>query len=472
MLLFDLPNIINITKTYNLNKNIYFSSITSNSKLTNKNTIFIYNKKLDVKKDYVLEAQKNNIPAIISNIYLNNLSIPQFVVKDIDLEVETLLRNIYKNQPTKTIAVTGTNGKTSVVWYISNILKLLNYENITVGTLGYFKNGKKIHNISLTTPNYEEIYKYGYLNSKNKYFYVFEASSHALDQNRLRNYPIDIAAITNISLDHLDYHKNTSEYKKAKSKLFTKYLSKGGLAIINSKLEKILRIDKKLKEKNIKKIYFGKINNTLIKEKKFFTLIVKNKKFKIIKLNQETDIELENLECAINCCLALNINENKILKIISKVSNPPGRLQKIDYLKKKSSIIIDYAHTPDALEKILKAFVSNKIKPNLIFGCGGERDKSKRKHMGLVAKNFAKKVYVTDDNPRNENASIIRKNILKYCPNGIEIPDRKKAIKKAIDELKMHDTLIIAGKGHKNFQIVKNKKIKFNDAEIVKNFIK
>ena len=155
------------------------------------------------------------------------------------------------------------------------------------------------------------------------------------------------------------------------------------------------------------------------------------------------------------------------------LTNPPGRLQKLEYIKKKSTIIIDYAHTPDALTKVLKAHkLKNNKKPILLFGCGGERDKAKRKTMGKIANKLAIRTYITDDNPRNEDPSKIRKSILKYCHNGIEIPDRKEAIKISISELKTNQVLIIAGKGHEKYQIINNKKIKFDDYNLVKNIIK
>ncbi len=469
MQLSSLFNTINIIKTYNFNKNSYFSSVTANSKLTNKSTIFIFDKNSKSKKKYINEALKNKIPAIISNKYLRNLNIPQFVVTDINYETKLLLKKIYPSTPSNSIAITGTNGKTSVVWYISKILKLINYSNSTVGTLGYYRNGKKINDISLTTPAYEELYKYGSSDKKINNTYIFEASSHALDQNRLRDYPINIAAITNISIDHLDYHKNKANYKKAKLKLFTKYLSSNGTAVINSRIKNISTIEDKLNKKNIKIIYFGDKYISLVKKKTSYNLDIYKKKFLLKKLKISNEIELENLECAIACCLALKIDKKRILKVLSKIDNPPGRFQTINYKKKNSKIIIDYAHTPDALRRLLKSFSK---KPILVFGCGGDRDKNKRKNMGLIADRYSYKTYVTDDNPRYENASKIRKNILKFCKNGIEVPNRKTAIKKAIKELYFNDTLIIAGKGHENFQLIKNKKNKFDDFKIVKEILK
>ena len=335
MLLSNLLKNISIKKTYNFNKNKYFSSITSNSKFTNKNTLFVYDKNTKVKRIYLDEAIKNKTPAIISNKYINNLKIPQFVVSNIQLEIYSLLNKLYKNLPHKTLAITGTNGKTSVVWYISKILNSLKYNNTTVGTIGHFINGKKINDVNLTTPAYEELFKYGSSNKRKKNIFIFEASSHALEQNRLRNYPINIAAITNISSDHLDYHNTFSNYKKSKIKLFTHHLENKGFAIINSRLKITLELKNKLLKKNIQLKYFGNKSIKLIKIKDIVYLNINNKKYKLDNLKLKTNIELENLECAITCCLALNISQNKIVAVLSKVTNPSGRLETIEYKKKK-----------------------------------------------------------------------------------------------------------------------------------------
>ena len=471
MLLSNLSKIICTQKIYNFTKDNSFSYISSNSKLTDNKTIFIYNSNTKVKIKYIREVIENKVPAIISNKFIKNIKIPQFIVSNINLESEKLLKKIYKNLPSKIIAVTGTNGKTSVVWYISQILTFLKYNNSSVGTLGYFKNCSKKDEVKLTTPAYEELYKYGSSHKKEKNIYIFEASSHALDQNRLRKYQIDIAAITNISNDHLDYHKNISNYKKSKFKLFTKHLSKSGSAVINSRIKNTLSLRNKLIKNKISIKYFGRKFIYLEKKYKSIILNIYKKKYIIKKLNLNTDIELENLECAITCLLELEIKINDIISVLSKVKNPPGRLQKLNYNKKKSLIIIDYAHTPDALKRTLISLRKKSIKPNLLFGCGGERDKTKRKTMGLIAKYHANRIYITDDNPRNENPKNIRKSILKHCPNAIEIPNRKIAIKKAINDLKVNETLLIAGKGHEKVQIIKNEKIKFDDYEIAKNTI-
>tara|TARA_Y100000768_G_C23956349_1_gene673009 strand:+ start:77 stop:1504 length:1428 start_codon:yes stop_codon:yes gene_type:complete len=471
MLLSNLSKTIKILKTYNFIKNHSFNSITYNSRLTNKNTIFIIDKKLNSKKSYIIEAINNKSPAIITNKYYKFIEIPQFVVANLNKETEILLHKIHNKLSYKNIAITGTNGKTSVVWYISKILNLLNYNNSTLGTLGYYKQGKKINNINLTTPQYEELFKYGSSNTKKNNIHIFEASSHAIDQNRLRKYPVNIAALTNISSDHLDYHKNFNNYKNAKLKLFTKNLLKDGFAIINSRIKNIKKLKNNLIKKGVKVIYFGKDNIYFDRHKNKIIFNFNKKKYIINNLKLNSDIELENLECAISCCLALNIDIKKIVNTLPRINNPPGRLQEIIYTKKQSKIIIDYAHTPDALKRILISLKFNNNRPSVLFGCGGLRDKDKRKTMGLIANKYAGRVYITDDNPRTENPNKIRKNILKYCPRGKEISDRKKAILRAIKDIKYKEILIIAGKGHENLQILNNKKIKFSDYKIVKEIL-
>ncbi len=468
MLISEISKIIAISKNYNFSKDKHFHSVTSNSKLTNKNTIFIYDKNSKVKKKYVNEAIKNKTPAIITNKFLEFAKVPQFLTLNLNTSIQLLLKKIYKYMPNKTIAITGTNGKTSVVWYISQILTLLKINNSTVGTLGYYENGVKKDELSLTTPAYEELYKYG--SFKKKDIYIFEASSHALEQNRIRNYPINIAAITNISKDHMDYHENMLQYKKSKLKLFNKYLLDNNYAVINSRINNLSNLIKKLELKNQNIILFGKKVYFEKKENNIF-LNINKKKYNIKNLKLNSEIELENLECAISCCLALKINQRKIIKTLSSVINPPGRFQKIDFKKKKSTILIDYAHTPEALERTLKSYTYNNKKPVLLFGCGGDRDKTKRKLMGEIANKLSSVTYITDDNPRNENPAKIRKKILAHCPKAIEIPDRKKAIIKAIKELNKNEILIIAGKGHENYQIIKNKKYKFDDYKFAKRIV-
>ena len=226
-----------------------------------------------------------------------------------------------------------------------------------------------------------------------------------------------------------------------------------------------------LKKKKINYIVYGKKDIFFSNRKQDIILNIYKNRFKI-KNNNFSEIDIQNLECAIACCLKLNISATKIFKSIQKIKPPPGRSEIIHYKQKTSTIIIDYAHTPDALKNILISYTLRNKKPNLVFGCGGDRDKAKRKLMGKTAFSLANKVFITDDNPRNENAKNIRKEIIKYCSTAKEIPSRRKAIYEAIDKLEKNDILIIAGKGHEKVQIIKNKYTKFDDAKIVMSYLR
>ncbi len=471
MKLSEIKNIIDVKEIFDLKKNKYFSTATSNSKLVEKNSIFFYNQLSKSNKKYIKEAIYNKASALITNRKQNNINIPQFIVEDIEKQKEILLNKLYPFAPKKILAVTGTNGKTSVVWYVSKLLNNLKIKNKTIGTLGYYINGIKYADNPLTTPAYEELIKNSFSKKKNNSHFVFEASSHSLHQKRLKNLSIDVAVLTNITNDHLDYHITKAEYKKSKLALFKKHLKKDGIAIINSSIKNIAQLKNYLVKKNIKIIYFGSNNIYFLKKNDDFILHINKRKYVINNLKLNSIIELENLECAISCCIALGIDEKKIISKLKFITNPPGRLQKIKYDKKGSSIIVDYAHTPDALQKILTSQTIKNKKPSLLFGCGGDRDKDKRILMSKIASKYASKIYITDDNPRWENSKSIRKSLLKYCPNAIEIPKRKKAIQIAIKNIVFGETLIIAGKGHEKFQIIKNKKYKFDDYEIAKQLI-
>ena len=210
----------------------------------------------------------------------------------------------------------------------------------------------------------------------------------------------------------------------------------------------------------------------ITKRKKYTVIKILKKKY-IININLNSSIEFENLACAIACSLSIGVKIKKILTILKKIINPPGRLQKVLNNNKNFEVYIDYAHTPEALKEVLITKTYNNKKPNVVFGCGGDRDKGKRKKMGRIANLYANRVYITDDNPRFEDSSKIRESILKYCNNdAIEIPERKKAIIKAINDLNKNEILIIAGKGHENFQVIKDTSYPLDDYKIATKALK
>ncbi|MBO6465327.1 MAG: UDP-N-acetylmuramyl-tripeptide synthetase [Pelagibacteraceae bacterium] len=474
MLLSKISTLIDCKKIYNIKKkNTSFNFLSTNSKYIKKNSVLVINKKNNFKKKYVDESIRRGAIALITNYYFKNIKIPQFIVKDVNKSLKKLLWTLKKIPPNNIIGVTGTNGKTSVVWNISNILFLSKKNVKSYGTLGFYNNQKKIENSILTTPEYEILHQKAFTHTKkNIDEFVFEVSSHSISKQRINHFPINIAAITNISKDHLDFHKTILNYRNTKFKLFTQHLKDDGVAILNDNINGIAILKKKLKQKKIKIITYGarKSNVHCFKKNNKFYIKIFNKNF-FLKLFDYNKFELDNLSCAVGCCISIGIKNKEIINSIAKINKPRGRLQEIGKLKDGSKVIIDYAHTPDALKNILFATKINNIKPNLLFGCGGNRDKSKRKTMGLIANKFAAKVYVTDDNPRNENPFKIRQSILSKCSKAVEIPDRSIAIQKAINELNNGEILIIAGKGHEEKQIIKNKIVNFNDAKIARFYL-
>ena len=485
MLLSDLLKNTQEKKQLNFKKfNPLIKGLSSNSKDIKKGFVFvaIKGKNFDGHK-FIDEAKKKGAKfiavsskKIIKKLKKNKI---EFVIsKNIRFFLSKISSNFFKNQPSFLSAVTGTNGKTSVTHITKEIWKNCNVNSGSIGTIGIITNKKK-RKVELTT--LDSIYLHQTLNSfykKNIKKVCLEASSHGLDQNRIDNIKLKTAAITNITHDHLDYHKNYKLYFQSKMKLFKDILISKGTAVINSDLPESRYIEKLCKKQNNIIITYGKKSNDLklIKyenDKNYQKIFIKFKnKIFSFKLPLIGYFQVYNALCSIGIIISSGISLKKCLKNIEKIKQIPGRLEKINVPKilknKKISIFIDYAHTPDALKKVLETLKQTSLgQLSLVFGCGGNRDLKKRPLMGKIARKLADKIYVTDDNPRNESAAKIRKEILLNCPNGKEIASRQIAIKQAINNCSFGETLLIAGKGHEDFQEIKNKIKKFNDKEIV-----
>ena len=411
-------------------------------------------------KEYVYDAVKNGVSLIISKFKYDNNTI---IVDDPKQYYNEYIYNKYydKIKDLTLIGITGTNGKTTTSYIIYEILNKMNVKCAYIGTIGFYKNNQ-IKVLNNTTPDIEELYECLYECSlENIKYVVMEVSSHALDQDRVYGLKYDACIFTNLTEDHLDYHKNMDEYKKTKMLLFDKLRNKR-IAIINSD------------DCNYKDFMFD--NNYNVKVGKFGDYKIKNIKLNIDSLDLTFNFKKDyfkhlnlvgkynayNYLEAVATLNYLNFDLNKILEV--DVFAPPGRMYLINY--KNNKIFIDYAHTPDAMEKVLKSvneFKKNKI--ITIFGCGGDRDKNKRSIMGNIASSYSDKVIITNDNPRNENEN----NIISDIVMGIKkenyeiIKDRKKAIIEGISYLNDNDILLILGKGHENYQIINGKKRYFSD---------
>lgn len=420
--------------------------------------------------DYINEVIDKGCRCIFSEQISNDFTIKTKNIYQIkDKLIELLYKDIYEK--CIFIGVTGTNGKTTTTHIIYQVLKnFVDYPVVLIGTNGIYYKDNKIE-IENTTP--DELIIFNYLkeniNNTEKIYIVMEVSSHALSLNRLNHINFDVAVFLNLSHEHLDYYKNMDNYASAKAKLFFK-VKKEGTSIIN--------IDDQYSYKMInlanKNIFFGKKcnqNQFIIKES--------NLKELVFTYNGE-DYSLPlignynacNACAAINVLQALNIDIKNIKTAFKNLKQIPGRMELHTYHNK--NIIIDFAHTPLAMKKVLtfvRSLTCNKIVT--LFGCGGNRDKDKRPKMMEVASLYSDEVYLTSDNPRFEDPLDIIKDTLMGMKNDHVhlFVDRRLAIRNAVKNLNKDEYLLILGKGHENVQIVLDKKIRFNDLEEVEKWI-
>lgn len=395
-----------------------------------------------------------------------------FYIPDLKNKLTEITAAIYKKYPKNIIAVTGTNGKSSITDIIRQIYILLEKNIATVGTIGIYLNKKLEEESNLTSPDICKFYKI-----LNKYHqsdnFIFEASSHGLAQKRFGDLQINHAIFTNLSKEHLDYHLNMENYFKAKSLLFTNHLKEKGHAIINSDDEYGIRLINELKKTNKQQIieygYQAKDFKISSFTQDLFLFEYKGKKYQG-EFPFTGEFQLYNLMAALSYFISIGYEINNLLEAIAKLNIVKGRLEKI--ISKPFEVFIDFAHSEDALENILKTLKNYSDKDIiLVFGCGGNRDKGKRSKMALIAEKYAKHIIVTDDNPRFEDPELIRKEICKNLKNYLSIGDRAKAIKTALDKATNKNIVLIAGKGHEEYQIIGDKKIAYSDKkEIIKYF--
>ena len=463
-------------------KEIEINGISNNSKNIKKNFIFFaFTGNKTNGNLYINEARKNGATIVISQEEKGK-DVIKLTNNDYFKIYSHLCSSFYNKKPKNIIAVTGTNGKTSVTDFCRQIWNFYGLKSASIGTLGIRdtseQNYQKIRN-NLTTLDSSELNKQlSKLYDKQISYVALEASSHGINQNRLDGINFNGAVFTNLSHDHLDYHKNMENYFSAKMKLFTEHLKDGTCVSINLDDQYGMELYNKIKTKNFKFVNFGfneKCELKLIQIKKIekiwqLEILYKNKLYKT-DIGLVGHFQIYNALAAASICLGLGLKQDSIFKSLSYLQTVPGRMQIVNHPLCKATIIVDYAHTPNALENAILAVkkmnVSGKI--YTLFGCGGERDHEKRSKMGEVAFKNSDFTIITDDNPRTEDPSLIRKSIINNNPIAIEIPGRDVAIKKAISFLKDDDVLIIAGKGHEQTQTIGIETLPFDDVSVVKN---
>ena len=473
------------TNIDNSKKKIFFSGISFNSKDIKKDNIFfaIKGNHFDGNK-FISAAIKKGSKIIISEKRIRNFQKDILFIhtKNIRKLLAEIAFKIYKNKPNNLIAVTGTNGKSSVSDFYFQLLKLNKIKVASIGTLGVKSKNirRNLQNTTIDPIRMGQILSK--LKSQKINNVIMEASSHGLTQHRLDGLKFSSGIFTNLSQDHLDYHKNFKDYFKAKQYLFENLIRKKGNVITDETLPEFKRIKKiaisrklKLQVLNNSKNQFQILSHSYRGEKQILKIRYYNL-IREINLNLIGKIQLKNILMAIIAAKNSNISLIKILNVLSQLKPINGRLEKIGKIKNKSKVILDYAHTPDALRICLsnlkEQFPNKKI--ILLFGCGGNRDQNKRFKMGRIACDYSNEIYLTDDNPRFEDPRKIRDDIKKGIQDTSikEIPDRKKAISEAIKNLNTGDILLVAGKGHEKTQDFGKKKIYFSDKKIILDCIK
>jgi len=415
------------------------------------------------------------IESTVHNVHQSTASTFFIKVKDTRRALAKLSAEFYGHPSSKikVVGITGTNGKTTVTYLIEAILKEANFRPAVIGTVNYrFKD--KILPSKNTTPGPVELQSMlAKMLKEGAGYAIMEVSSHALHQDRTEGINFHSAIFTNLSQDHLDYHKTIENYFQAKAKLF-KNIDSGAFVVINNDDKFAARI-KELVSAPV--ITYGIKNQAdiMAAEIKFdlahTEFLLNTSKERInLRSNLIGCHNIYNILAAVSWAFKEGINSSIIKSAIERFAYVPGRLQKIDF-KGDFKVFVDYAHTEDALRNVIRALKNLPAKRIIVvFGCGGERDKTKRPKMGCVVTELADFSIITNDNPRSEDPKGIIEDIKKGIKkeNFCVVPERKEAIKKALNMAKAGDIVLVAGKGHENYQILKDRTINFNDYQVVK----
>ncbi|TCS62190.1 UDP-N-acetylmuramoyl-L-alanyl-D-glutamate--2,6-diaminopimelate ligase [Varunaivibrio sulfuroxidans] len=386
-----------------------------------------------------------------------------------------LAARFYAPAPQTVVAVTGTNAKTSVVTMVRQLWTRLGIDAASLGTLGLVSPRLNAPGM-LTTP--DPVALYGALKSLAEDgvdHLAMEASSHGLAQYRLDGVRVRAGAFTNITRDHLDYHRTMAAYFDAKMRLFTDVVAADGAAVVNADMKEAGQVADICRSRGLQVFSYGR-------EGRDFRLIACRAEddglhatFEALGCRRDVALPLVgtfqalNALCACALVVACGARLEDALDALPAIEAVPGRMQRAGTTPGGARVYVDYAHTPDSLETALKALRPHtRGRLDVVFGCGGDRDKGKRGPMGEIACALADRVVVTDDNPRFEDAAQIRQSVIAACPRADDIADRALAIETAIGRLEDGDVLLLAGKGHETVQIVGDRKIPFDDAAMAR----
>ena len=459
-------------------KDIEFQKTAVDSRKVQKGDLFaVFTGSSSLNRQYAEDAVKRGAAVVLTDDSSLSVSVPVVCRHDAPLLLGEINKALYQPLPSVFAAVTGTNGKTSTVSFLRQIWDFSGLTAASFGTLGIRTKNKTEYTGWTTADNVTMFEKLNEAAKEGVTHTAIEASSHGLALHRLAGLKFKTAGFTNLTQDHLDFHKTMENYFQAKMKLFENYMEDNATVVINADIPEFENIKAICQNRGLTVWSYGE----------------KGKEFKLLKQNLHQvgqDLEMEifgrrhsipmkitgsfqawNALCALGMALASGVDEKSALTSLPELKSPEGRMELVGTTNKGASVYVDFAHTPDGIENALKSLRHHSAgKLWIVFGCGGNRDATKRPKMGALAGKLADKVIVTDDNPRFEDPADIRKQIMAAVPQALEIGSRGEAIKYAMDNARKSDIILLAGKGHEEGQIIQGKVLPFNDRqEVLKN---
>ena len=460
------------------------SSITADSRKVKPGSLFIAMPGMQADgAKYIPDAVRASASAILVAAHAEiNAPVTLVRVNDMRAAASKIAAAFYDKQPEFCVAITGTDGKTSTADFVRQLAQLSGLDAASLGTLGLRSEHASLNEkfpALNTSPEPILLHQtLAALCEEGVRVAAIETSSHGLDQKRADGVRFAAAAFTNLTRDHLDYHHTLEAYFAAKARLFSEVLGEGALAVLNADDAQFVALQAICAKRNIRVLSFGTSGQADYRVIKVIphahgldaTISLRGTEY-TISLPLYGAFQLSNMLAAIGLLQPAGLTEASLVTLLPKLQGVAGRLEKIADAN-GAPIFIDYAHTPAALENILKTLRPHtQQKLHVVFGCGGDRDAGKRPEMGAIAAKFADVVIVTDDNPRSENPAAIRAAIMAKAAGATEVPDRDAAIRFAIQQLQAGDVLVIAGKGHETTQTIGNQVLPFNDADHIRKAV-
>ncbi len=461
----------------NVDKNFEIHDIKAHSNDVEENDMFVCMQGVkDDANNYISQIDK--IFVALTSVKPQDASVKYVLVEDVRGAYALVCRNFFEDpkKDMKFVSIVGTNGKTSTAHYINSILTFAGFKTGLIGTEGHYILGERVAQ-SLTTPDPYELYELlSKMRAKGVEVVIAEVSAHAIYLEKLAGIVADVALLTNISQDHLDFFKDYENYVGVKMSYFDKKYIKCALVNVDDKSGKIL-FDR-LEKSDLEHYSFGLYNPADcfaidVREGIDGVNFVCNLQDEIVEVKSKLygEFNVYNLLGALSVCSLLGVDCETLQYAVRKIKSVKGRFSVLH--NEKGTIIIDFAHTPDGLSKLLStARTLTKSRLITVFGCGGDRDKTKRASMGEMASKYSDSIVLTSDNPRSENPQ----SIIEQIEFGVSlkdvkcIVDRTEAVRYALSQMEEGDTLVIAGKGNESYLEIKGKRIAYNDFDVVARY--